>query len=449
MGGAGRSTVGWGLGVFALCLAAYLASPVREVKDSKYALVLSQSLLERGSFRLDDYFVKPHDRWPTHLEQHGGRSYYYFPPGTSLLSLPFVAAWNAAGVAAVRAGGRYDGAAETRMQASIAALVAAALCAVAFATARLLLPVGPSLAVAGGAAFGSPIWSTTSRGLWSDTWGTLLVGCAVWLLLRLDRGEGRARPALLATLLAWAWFVRPTNAVAAALVTLYLGLARRDLVARFAAVGALWLSAFVLYSWWHFGAWLPAYYRAGRLAFDAFGTSLAANLVSPSRGLLVYVPTVAFVAAALWRGRRHWPQPRLVRLSLAAVTLHVVAVAGYWQWWAGHSYGARFGAGALPWLILLAACALASLARTPGGGRRLRAAGVLLLAASVCVNAPGALSAASERWNLEPVDVDDDPGRVFRWRDPQFLAWWLRSPAAPAGRSAAASAAQTIPSTRK
>jgi hypothetical protein len=422
-----RSTIGWGLGVFALCLGVFLASPVREVKDSKYALVLSQSLLERGSFRLDDFFVKPQDRWPTHLEEHAGRSYYYFPPGSSLLSLPFVALFRAFGVSAVREGGRYDGAAETRMQGAIASTLAAALCAVAFATARLLLPLGPGLVVAAGAAFGSPIWSTTSRGLWSDTWGTLLVGCAVWLLLRLERGEGRARPALLATLLAWSYLVRPTNAVAVALVTLYLWLTHRALLPRFAAVGALWLAGFVVYSWWLFDAPLPAYYRAERLAFDAFCTSLAANLVSPSRGLLVYVPTLFFVAAALLRGRHRWPHPRLVALSLSAVALHLVFVAGYWQWWAGHSYGARFGAGALPWLILLAVCALAALERTSGGWRGLRAAGALLLAASVLLNAPGALSAASERWNREPVDVDDDPGRVWSWRDPQFLAWWLRS----------------------
>ena len=49
------------------------------------------------------------------------------------------------------------------------------------------------------------------------------------------------------------------------------------------------------------------------------------------------------------------------------------------------------------------------------------AAGALLLGASVIINGTGAVSQPASDWNLRPVNVDDAPGRVWDWRDPQFL----------------------------
>ena len=417
--------------VFGAALIVFLVSPVRQIADSKYSMVLSQSLWERGRFDLDGYFAPDHDRYTTRLETVNGHLYYAFPPGSSLLSVPFVGAMNMLGVAAVRPGGLYDRGAENAIQAFLAALLMAGLAAIIFETARRFLPLGWSLAVAAGGAFGSQVWSTASRGLWSDTWGIFLIGCVVWLLVRVDRGEAR-QPVLLATLLSWSYFVRPTNSVAILAVTVYILAWHRGLFLRYALTGGAWLALFIGYSWLHFGTVLPSYFQAHRLGGARLKLAAAGILVSPSRGLLVFVPTLFFVAYLIVRYRRHLPQPRLVWIALATIVGHVAAASSYWQWWAGHSYGARFTTGLVPWFALLAILGLRAMlkAREEGtagaaGKRWEHAVAATLLLASLFVNGRGATSYATVRWNQLPVDVDEEPRRVFDWRRPQFLAGFL------------------------
>jgi hypothetical protein len=411
--------------------ACYLGAANHEAKDSRYALVLSEGLLYRHTFELDRVFVPPPSDGAMRLESVAGHLFLYHPPGSSLLSLPFVAALNAFGLTAVTANGHYDRRGEERMQALLAAALMAALVVMVLAMAWPLLPPGWSLAVAAGVALGSPIWSTAALTLWSDTWGDLLLTCAILLLLRLDDDDGDGRNAsavLLATLLCWAYFARPTQSLSLVAAGVYLLLWRRRLVPAFVLTGACWLALFVAYSRHQFSAWVPSYFRADRLAFGSFRTGLAANLVSPSRGLLVFVPTLFFVGWLVLRYRRTLPHRRLAGLAVAVVALHLIVVSGYWQWWAGHSYGPRFCLALVPWFALLAILGVRALLeeerralpRAPARGLRWTAAG--LLVASILVNAPGALSTAAEHWNAFPVEIDSAPDRVFDWKHPQFLA---------------------------
>ena len=56
-----------------------------------------------------------------------------------------------------------------------------------------------------------------------------------------------------------------------------------------------------------------------------------------------------------------------------------------------------------------------------GRTRRGWRAPAALVALSVLVNFRGASSPAVYRWNVDPVDVDQRPERLWDWRDPQFL----------------------------
>src|SRR5207253_3149880 len=152
-------------------------------------------------------------------------------------------------------------------------------------TAHLLLPRSWSITVALGGALGTQIWSTASRGLWTDTWGLLLSGIIIYLLLAHETEKRRLNPILLATLLAWVYFVRPTNAVQVLVVTVYILFYQRRLFVKLALIGAFWLALFIIYARHNFGQWLPSYYMATRMKFDTFVTALAGHLVSPGRGL--------------------------------------------------------------------------------------------------------------------------------------------------------------------
>src|SRR5213075_3209773 len=82
--------------------------------------------------------------------------------------------------------------------------------------------------------------------------------------------------------------------------------------------GGFWIAVLVWYSEHNFGEVLPGYFRPGRLMFHQFWTALAGNLISPSRGFLVFVPAVFVVAYFLIRYRSFVTQRRLVMMSCIA-----------------------------------------------------------------------------------------------------------------------------------
>lgn len=430
--------------IFGLTLFIFLISPVRHATDSAHSMLLSQSLLERGSFRLDDYGIPRHQpEWDRHYFKNGdiyqvevwdGHLYYHLPPGSSILSVPFVAVLNLFGLSAADSDGVYNHRKEVMIEGIVAALLMALLASLFFYTARLMLPTKWSVIVTLGGALGTQVYSTASRVLWSHTWGILLLGIVVFLLLRHEIQKRDLSPVVLASLLSWMYFVRPTFAVHIFAISVYLIIFHRHLFVRYAATGALWLTGFVIYSWSHFGQLLPSYYRAGRLEFDSFPVALAGNLISPARGLLIYVPTILFVIYLLVRYRHRLIYRRLVWLSLIIIAGHLVIISGFWQWWGGHCFGARFTTDLIPWFVLLGILGLRamlawrderavnSLAAGSLLSRRVEIAlGSALLVLSVFINTLGATSNATWLWN-RPRDIET---RLWDWRQPQFLAGYL------------------------
>ncbi|MCM3901400.1 MAG: hypothetical protein ND866_06820 [Pyrinomonadaceae bacterium] len=438
-----RLDVALGAGVFLFVLTIFLISRVHQLADSNYSMLLSESLLYHRSFTLDRYSIpRLH---PTQqlfhvsngsiyqLELVDTHIYYFWPPGTSVLSVPFVALMNASGVSAATANGNYSPDGEILIQARLAALLMAALASLFYFTSRLLLPPGWSLLLSLGTALGTQIWSTASRALWSDTWGVFLLGFVVLSLVAQELGAYRLRPALLATLLAWSYFVRPTFALPIVAITIYIVMYHRRLFIPYAAVGAAWFTGFGVYSWYHFSQVLPNYY----FVYEHFGSTpvwlaLFGNLLSPSRGLFVFVPVLFFVGYLLFRYRAALPLRRLVVLSLVIISAHLIVVSSHSPWYGGHCYGPRYSTGIVPWFYLLAVAGLQArriandqAPRRRFSGRQLEASvGVLLLLLSMTINALGATSHATWLWNSRPVNVDQNPDRVWDWRHPQFLATW-------------------------
>ena len=92
--------------------------------------------------------------------------------------------------------------------------------------------------------------------------------------------------------------------------------------------------------------------------------------------------------------------------------------------------------GVVPWLILLGILgvqAMLTAREKQAKVQRLRAwrvegaIGGALLLLSLIINALGATSHATALWNMRPVNVDEQPSRIWDWRHPQFLATWQRS----------------------
>src|SRR2546426_3585725 len=195
--------------LFAVTFLLFWFSPIHQVTDSTYSMLLSQSLLKYHSFALDHYAISPAEvKEHTQLERVNGHIYYYPPAGGPVLSIPFVAVMNAFHLSAANPDGTFKLRGEVEMQALLAALLMAGLTSIFFFTARLALPRVWSVLIALGAALGTQVWSTASRALWSHTWEIALLGLAIWILLAAETGKHKLRPMALATLLAWTYIAR-------------------------------------------------------------------------------------------------------------------------------------------------------------------------------------------------------------------------------------------------
>ena len=349
-----------------------------------------------------------------------GRVLYAYPHGSSFLSLPFVAVLDALGVSTLKNGRTYDLGAEALLEKLLAALLMAAAAGVFFEIGmRAKLPIAWSAVLAVGGALGTPIWSSASRTLWSQTWEVFLGACVVLLLLQAD--ERRGRPLWLATLLAWMYFVRPTAVVAIAGVTVYVVLLyRRGAVAYLIAMAA-WMLVFVLYWMLVFGQVLPDYYRLGSLLELTRATAtLPAILISPSRGLAVFVPTVPMM---LYLVARYWKalDRRLAALALAIICGNLLLVASYPTWWGGWSYVPRLLTGTIPWFVLLAAMGCRCLAADSRRSSMVIGAGLALMLLAIAINGWGAVSWSAAFWGKD-AGINARPEVVWDWRHPQFLA---------------------------
>jgi hypothetical protein len=416
---------GPGLMIFALTSAIFLASPVRGLTDSRYSPLVGEALLRHGSFVLDQWFGhRPNLTYQ--VERVGGHVYYWFPHGGPVLATPFVWVLGRFGLSAVAPDGSYDSGGDRIVQAVLAALFMGLLAVVFLRTARLILPPRWSWFVALAGSLGTQVWSTASRVLWGDTFLVLILGAVVWLLVLHETNRRPLSAPLLATLLAWGYFTRPTASLAIVAVTLYVALHHRALVVSYLATGAVWIAVFVTYSWITFGTLLPTYYRIHTFSLGTVGSGLLGILFSPSRGQLVFVPVTLFVAYLVVRYWRSLPLRRLIMPALVTVLAYVMLIAAFDQWHGGHSYGPRYLTPLVPWLVLLAALGLHALLERRAPGMRIElAAGAVLLVCSVLVQARGACAPETWAWNKTPSDVSLHPERVWSWRDPQPLAGLL------------------------
>ncbi len=419
--------------VLLLSVFAILKFGLHGMADSKYSMLVSENLLRYHSFVIDERsmprrepFALPGyqaNGFPYQMEISHDKLLYVYPVGSSVLSIPFVALMNIAGISAHTPDGGYDEAGEGNIQGALAPVLMALLTVVFFRTALLLLPLSWSVVLALGGAFSTQIWSTASRVVWSHTWQILLLGLAIYILLAEEEREDRGGAVVLATLLSWAYFVRPTSSIPIAAISSYVLIFRRREFTALAITGAGWMFVFVVYSWKVSGQALPSYYLF-HLSSGHLWEAVAGNLISPSRGLFVYVPGSAFALLLVgyyWRMLSH---RRLAVVSLSIIAVHVFVISTDPNWWGGHCYGPRLTTDVIPWFFLLAI--LGSRCLLDESPSRLKhfavAFGLLTLVIGAVMNGRGAISQSATDWVDVPEDVDQKPDRVWDWSNPQFLS---------------------------
>jgi hypothetical protein len=258
-------------------------------------------------------------------------------------------------------------------------------------------------------AFGSASLSTSSQGLWGHTAGQLAIAVGLYALVR-AREEPRW-VALAGFALSFAVISRPTNALLAIALTVYVLLHHRRQVLRFGLAGLPPILFQLWYNAIYFGDPLRTQYKL----LDPFhwstatGVGLAATLLSPGRGLFIYSPIflLSFLGGAIAWGRGGDSLLRAVGIGVIAT---ILLYARWVVWWGGHSYGSRLLADvSAPLAVML--CPLRE--RLTSSWRR--GLFIACVAWSLLAQAAGVFW-QDGRWNGWP-NIDRSPSRVWSWTD--------------------------------
>lgn len=330
-----------------------------------------------------------------------------FPPGMGMLALPFfapfvLAGWDPLDLGLLVHGGHV-----------VAAIVEILATLVLWSVLRRFASARWSLTLVLLYFLATSVRTVASQALWQHSGVHLAVVSALWLVLR-EEAVPLSRDLAAGVVLGLGAVVRQTTALAA------LGLHgfRPSRLLAMILGAAIGVAPLLAYNDLAFGSPLEQGYGVKTFA-TPIQTGLYGLLGSPSRGLFVYTPYLLFALLALFRAWR-WPGEvagRLRGFSLAWVAA-LVLYATYSEWWGGRVFGSRFLDDFAP--VLFAAMAWGTSVGMLGS----RFARVLfgLMAAWSFVLFQAAAFVYDKAWDTFPVNVNDDPSKLFNWSDPQWLA---------------------------
>jgi hypothetical protein len=406
-------------------------SPSVQIGDSRLSAVTAWRFLTHFDLHLQDNPMVAQLGNSYDLVFAGGHTLPYFPWPDMLLAIP-------ADIALLLLTGRsaadlsLTDPSQTFLVEIPTASLLVAITAWVLRSVLLSLPgirIQPRVATFGGAvfAFGTSAWSVGSRALWQQTASMLFLSLALLCALRLHR-ERRSWEWGLGACLALAALARPTNAVIALLFIGWIVIGARFAVVRSAAAFLAVLAVFCGYSYSQYGSIIPPYYVPGRLQeipAIGFAESLGLNLISPSRGLIIFNPIALLAVAGIVLRLRRRSFTWLDIVLCASVIAQWLVIAKFGST-GGTIFGPRLMLDIVPFLVVLAAPTFLVLFEPGRAGRpwlhRLAVVGVAAaLIWGLFVNATGALLRDSRCWSVVPVSVDAEPDRIWDWSDPQFL----------------------------
>ena len=336
-----------------------------------------------------------------------------FPPGMGLLAVPFFLPFIVAGAPALDLGLLLR---VGHVAAAFYEVIAALLL---WSVLRRLLSERASLALVLLYFLGTSVRTVSSQALWQHAGVHLAVALALWLLVD-ERPRTQRRDLLAGLALGLGGVVRQTTA----LVALGLAPSRAGLraIAVLGAGVAAGLLPLLIFNWMAYGS--PIEQGYGVKPFDTpILDGFVGLLFSQSRGLFVYEPwavlaLLSMIIARFANTTRGRVSETLSSLIVAWVVFLAV-YATYAEWWGGRVFGPRF-------LDDLAPVLIAGLAWGVRGGwfafGPMRVLLWLSAGWSLLIFNAAAFVYDQDRWDLLPVNVNDDPSRLFSWSDPQWLA---------------------------
>lgn len=384
--------------------------------DSFGVLLTSQSIIENGTIKLDSYST---DDYKYQLHEKNGHKYYYFPLGSSISSLPFV--FVATKLLPLDMTVRIH---EAAMQKFITSLIAIAIVMLLYKIASFYLNKMPSMLIAFLFWLGTSLSSTLLTALWNQSFASLYAVIAVYLTLKIIKENNKNLWVLLAIVLFMAYLTRPTMSLMSVSIIFFLFLNNQKTISiKISLFLFAFLCLFSLFSFYEYNQLLPDYYLPKRLENNSFWVALYGNLLSPSRGILIFSPFLILFLINIDKVFFMFKYNKHLLLFAGWVILHLVAISKFPHWWGGWSYGPRFMMDVLIPIYYLFILLIVEIKKDGNNIRYKLNLFVILLTFMVSIfihSYQGLLNAYTKEWNKNP-NIDVHPEYLFDWSYPQFL----------------------------
>jgi len=402
-------------------LAVYLAPPMNIylLSDPRGTLLVSQTIIEKGTVRLDDYPESVLKPFSWQIMERDGHTYYSYPLGTSFYAIPFVFIANRFGMDMA------DPETETAVQKFLSALTVAFAFLFIYHLARCYLPIGRSLLLTTLMVFGTAIAGTMGAALWNLNLTVLFELACLLLLARNAALSAPIHPYILGLCLFSAYFCRPTSSLFILCVFAYLLITKnyRSLI-KCATISGILFFALVFYSQWEYHHFYPGNYHFPVILYSNFLLSaLAGILISPSRGLFIFSPIfILTFAGSLYYFKALRGNPLFLTV-ISWFILHIYLISCWGMWWGGGSFGYRLLTDVLPALVLISILVVKQFPhQLTELYRPLRAAIILVGIFSIFVNTgQGLYNPSTANWIIYR-NVHLNTQYMWDWRYPQFLA---------------------------
>jgi hypothetical protein len=379
--------------------------------DNAGTRLVAPALLTRGSLDLSG--LPPFDREPSLYSAVSirGRLLPSFPLGTGLTTIPYFA------LALQITGGTFGEGLLNRWEKHSSALIG--VCCVLLFFSALKRRYGEARALPPTIVFalGTTLFSSVGQALWTTTGEMLFVVLILWFLLDEDWSPRRLVAA--GCCVGGAFWCRPSAIVIASVIALGIGLRRPRALLPFGAASSAAVIAVAYFSFRLYGNPFGGYGLMNGLdAWKPTVTGFLGNLISPSRGLLVFFPYLLFLPLS----SRRQTQERDGRLwwwvSLGVLAAVYVLASCYGKWWGGASTGPRLMTEAAPFLALLTV-PLWDAARRRDHNRAFLAAVLFACATQIL----SAYRRDVAEWN-GVMEIDQHPERLWSVRSSQLATAW-------------------------
>lgn len=256
--------------------------------DTIPARYIPFTILRQFNFDFDEFAFLFDNGVPAFLTFARGHYVSLFPPFAGLVAMPIYlfSVWSGIDPSSRLVGD---------LEKLAATIIAAIAVAVFYATLKRLADERTSVLITIVFAFGTGTFSISAQALWQHGPSELFLTLSLYCLIRGLREEKYS--AYSGLFLAAAVLCRYTDALIALPLTLYIFHCRRDQMARFILFALPLALLLACYNYYYFGSVLMTpYSRTVTSETDWYPVleGLAARLVSPNRGLLIYSPAFLF-----------------------------------------------------------------------------------------------------------------------------------------------------------